>query len=453
MSRQDYPKQLLPLASAVSMIRDTLARVDDATVYATPMIVTADALRFSVAEEVRQSGRAATIVLEPVARNTAPAVAAAALLAMETDPDAILLVMPSDHVITDTTAFQALVQAGTRAAADDWLVTFAMTPNRAETGYGYIRAEQPLAGYPQVHKVAAFVEKPDAQRAQDFLDHGRYFWNSGMFLFKASAFLSELGRYAPDVLAAIRQAVQAKTCDLDFIRLDPQAFSASPSISVDYAVMEHTDKAATLPAAIGWTDVGSWSELWALAGRDPAGNATHGHIILHDSQDCYLRSEGPLIAVSGVRDLVVVATDDAVLVVPKDRAQDVKILVDQLRHSGRQEHASHTKVYRPWGYFQSLHHGDRFQVKRLCLKPGAKISLQKHAHRAEHWVVVNGIALVTKGDGNQVVRENESIYIPQGTVHRLENPGTEPLNVIEVQSGDYLGEDDIIRIGDTYGRG
>ena len=452
MSRQEFPKQLLPLAGAVSMIRDTLARVDHETDFLDPMIVTAEALRFSVAEEVRQGGRQAKIILEPAARNTAPAVTAAALLAAESDPETVLLIMPSDHVITDSAAFQKLIAVGAKAAGEDWLVTFSMTPTRPETGYGYIKAAEPLPGHGDVRRVAAFVEKPDAARAQIFLDQGDHFWNSGMFLFKAAAFLAEIKRHAPDVLTAVSAAVSARTTDLDFVRLDKDAFTAAPSISVDYAVMERTDKAATIAGAIGWTDVGSWSELWALAAKDDQNNVALGDIVLNDTTGCYLRSEGPLIAASGIEGLVVVATDDAVLVTTRDRAQDVKILVDQLRHSGRREHATHTQVHRPWGYYQTIHQGDRFQVKRLCLKPGAKISLQKHFHRAEHWVVVNGTALVTKGDDSQIVRENESIYIPLGTVHRLENPGKVPLNVIEVQSGEYLGEDDIVRIGDTYGR-
>jgi len=452
MSRQEFPKQLLPLASPVSMIRDTLARVDDAVQYSDPMIITAEALRFTVAEEVRLGERPASIILEPSARNTAPAVAAAALLAAETDPDTILLVMPSDHVITDAAAFQHLVQAGAKAARDGWLVTFSMTPTRPETGYGYIKVAAPLPDHPAVHKVAAFVEKPDAARAQGFIDQGNHFWNSGMFLFKASAFLDELKRFAPDILTHVSAAIAAKTTDLDFIRLEATAFGQAPSISIDYAVMEHTDKAATIFGTIGWTDVGSWSELWSIAQKDNSGNVTLGDVILNDTKGSYLRSEGPMIATSGIDNLVVVATDDAVLVTTRERAQDVKLLVEQLRQSGRTEHATHTQVYRPWGYFQTIHQGDRFQVKRLTLKPGAKISLQKHFHRAEHWVVVNGTALVTKGETSQIIRENESIYIPLGTVHRLENPGKVPLNVIEVQSGEYLGEDDIVRFGDTYGR-
>lgn len=458
MSRQEYPKQLLPLASSVSMIRDTLQRVGNETWYRPPMIVTAEALRFSVAEEARLCRSAASIVLEPVARNTAPAVTAAALLAAQSDPETILLVMPSDHVITDDATFQTLVQLGAKAAKDGWLVTFAMTPTRPETGYGYIKIAPslpglpPLPSLPGVHRVEAFVEKPDAARAQGFLDQGNHFWNSGMFLFKASAFLDEIKRHAPDVFQAVGSAVQQRTTDLDFIRLHAESFAQAPSISVDYAVMERTDKAATILGNIGWTDVGSWSELWAIGTKDPNNNVTVGDVISNDSTGCYLRSEGPMVAVSGLNDLVVVATDDAVLVTTKAQAQDVKILVDHLRQSGRQEHAAHTRAHRPWGYFQTLHQGDRFQVKRLTIKPGAKISLQKHFHRAEHWVVVNGTALVTKDEGSQIVRENESIHIPLGVVHRLENPGKVPLTVIEVQSGEYLGEDDIVRFDDTYGR-
>ena len=452
MSRQEFPKQLLPLVSSVSMIRDTLSRVEEQISFAEPLIITAEALRFSVAEEVRLGQRPARIVLEPVARNTAPAVTAAALIAAETDPDAILLVMPSDHVISDAQAFQELVLLGAEAARDNWLVTFAMAPTRPETGYGYIRADQPLPNHPQVRKVAAFVEKPNAERAEQFLAEGNYFWNSGMFLFKASTFLAEMGQHAPDVLAAVTAAVSNRTNELDFIRLESTAFASSPSISIDYAVMERTTHAATIPGQIGWTDVGSWTELWSLAAKDEQGNAKHGDVVTNETSKCYLRSEGPLIAASGVQDLIVVATDDAVLVVPRDRAQDVKLLVDQLRDGGRTEHASHTRCHRPWGYYQSIHQGDRFQVKRLCLKPGAKISLQRHFHRAEHWVVVNGTALVTCDESSRIVRENESIFIPLGAVHRLENPGKVPLNVIEVQSGGYLGEDDIVRFGDTYGR-
>ncbi|SEH32611.1 mannose-1-phosphate guanylyltransferase (GDP) [Magnetospirillum fulvum] len=453
MSRELHPKQLLPLHGPVSMIRATLDRVSQADRYLPPIIVTNEALRFAVAEEARIGGRSTRIVLEPCARNTAPAITAAAALAHADDPETLLLVMPSDHVIGNLAAFHALVEAAETAARQGQLVTFAMAPTRPETGYGYIRLGPPLTEGGAVHAVAAFVEKPDAARAQDFVARGDHFWNSGMFLFSARTFLDEIYRHAPEVGAAATSAVARAMVDLDFIRLDAEAFAAAPSISIDYAVMERTDRAATVRGSIGWTDVGNWNELWSIGTRDEAGNVCQGDVVALDSRDCYLRSETGLIAAVGVENLAVVVTDDAVLVVSRDRAQDVKLVVEHLRAAGRSEQVSHVQVHRPWGFFQTLHSGERFQVKRLTLKPGAKISLQKHFHRAEHWVVVNGTAQVTCGEETRIVRENESIYIPLGEVHRLENPGKIPLNVIEVQSGSYLGEDDIVRFVDTYGRG
>lgn len=453
MSRQQHPKQLLPLASPVSMIRDTLSRFKDAALFEAPMIVTADALRFSVAEEVRLDGiNGAAIILEPSARNTAPAIAAAALIAAETDPDTLLLVVPSDHVILDGPAFLSMVDRAKAAAQDGYLVTFAMTPTRPETGYGYIHIGRPLDGHPEVNAVQAFVEKPDAAKAQRFLDEGGYSWNSGMFLFSAKTYLSELERLAPDILPPVKAAVAQRQTDLDFIRLAADPFGQAPNISVDYAVMERTDRAATISARIGWTDVGNWAELWNIGQKDQSGNVTHGDVIALDTTNSYIRSEHALVATVGVNNLVVVVTDDAVLISDLDHAQDVKLVVERLKAENRTEQASHTKVYRPWGYYQSIHNGDRFQVKRLSVKPGAQLSLQKHFHRAEHWVVVNGTALVTRDEQTMLLQENESIYIPLGAVHRLENPGKVPLNLIEVQSGSYLGEDDIVRIIDTYGR-
>jgi mannose-1-phosphate guanylyltransferase/mannose-1-phosphate guanylyltransferase/mannose-6-phosphate isomerase len=453
MSRQHHPKQLLPLASPVSMIRDTLARFSDPMRFDAPTIVTADALRFSVAEEVRLDGiEGVQIVLEPSARNTAPAIAAAALIAAETDPEAVLLVVPSDHVILDAQAFLAMVDQAAPAARDGYLVTFAMTPTRAETGYGYIHMGPDLDGHPGVNAVRAFVEKPDAVRAQRFLDEGGYFWNSGMFLFQAKSFLSELERLAPDILPSVREAVAGRKTDLDFIRLAAEPFAKAPSISVDYAVMERTSRAATVGARIGWTDVGNWAELWNIGAKDHDGNVLQGDVIALETTNSYVRSEHALVATLGVDNLVVVVTDDAVLISDRDRAQDVKLVVERLKADNRTEQASHTKVHRPWGYYQSIHNGDRFQVKRLSVKPGAQLSLQKHFHRAEHWVVVGGTALVTRDDQTMLLRENESVYIPLGSVHRLENPGKVPLTLIEVQSGSYLGEDDIVRIIDTYGR-
>lgn len=453
MSRQQHPKQLLPLASAVSMIGDTLTRFDDKTRFQAPMIVTADALRFSVAEEVRLTGiEDAAIILEPSARNTAPAIAAAALIAAETDPDTLLLVVPSDHVILQKDAFLAVVDQAKHAAKAGYLVTFAMTPTRPETGYGYIHIGAPLADHPKVNAVAAFVEKPDAAKAELFLAQGGYCWNSGMFLFSAKAFLAEIERLAPDILPPVRAAVAERQSDLDFVRLAATPFAQAPNISVDYAVMERTDRAATIAAQIGWTDVGNWAELWNIGAKDQDGNVTHGDVITLGTKNSYIRSEHALVATVGVENLVVVVTDDAVLISNRERAQDVKLVVERLKADGRTEQATHTKVYRPWGYYQSIHNGDRFQVKRLSVKPGAQLSLQKHFHRAEHWVVVNGTALVTRDDQTSLLQENESIYIPLGAIHRLENPGRVPLNLIEVQSGSYLGEDDIVRIVDTYGR-
>lgn len=454
MSRENFPKQLLPLASSRSLLQDTLARFADPGEFARPMIVTNEALRFSVADEasrVRADG--VTIVLEPVARNTAPALAAAALLAAEQDPDAVLLAVPSDHLVADVPAFLDAVRQGAEAARREGrLVTFSIVPTRPETGYGYIRAAAPLPDHAGVRAVAAFVEKPDAEHAAAFLASGDYFWNSGMFLLPARSLIEELGRFAPALLDAVRAAVAVRKDDHDFLRLGAEAFATAPNISIDYAVMEHTARAATVPCSIGWTDVGAWSELWALGDKDEAGNMVLGDVISADTHGCYLRSEGPLVTALGVEDLVVVATSDAVLVIPRDRAQEVKQLVERLRRDKRGEVSDHDTVHRPWGYYQSIHAGDRFQVKRLSIKPGGRLSLQKHYHRAEHWVVVNGTALVTCGEETRLVSENQSIYIPIGTVHRLENPGRLPLNLIEVQSGPYLGEDDIVRLDDVYGR-
>jgi mannose-1-phosphate guanylyltransferase/mannose-1-phosphate guanylyltransferase/mannose-6-phosphate isomerase len=454
LSREQFPKQLLPLAGQRSMIQETLLRFADPKHFAAPIVVTNEETRFTVAEQLRSIAlAAAALVLEPVGRNTAPAVTAAALLAFESDPDAILLVVPSDHVIGDVQGFLAEVARALPAARDDGrLVTFSILPTRPETGYGYIRQGAPLPGHPLVHAVGAFVEKPDEERARGFLTAGDYFWNSGMFLFTAASFLAEIERHAPEVLRAVRAAVAGRTVDLDFTRLEAAAFAASPGISIDYAVMEKTARAATVPCDIGWTDVGAWQELWRIAEKDAAGNALLGDVVAEQSRNCYVRSEGPLTAVVGVEDLVVVVTGDAVLVTRQDRTQDVKLIVDRLRQEGRSELTLPERVHRPWGYYQTIHQGDRFQVKRLTIKPGGKLSLQKHYHRAEHWVVVNGTALVTRGEETVLFHENESVYIPLGSLHRLENPGKVPLCLIEVQSGAYLGEDDIVRVEDTYGR-
>jgi mannose-1-phosphate guanylyltransferase / mannose-6-phosphate isomerase len=453
MSREQYPKQLQPLAGNASLLEEALRRFADANRFAPPLVVTNETLRFPVAEQLRLSGlKDGQVVLEPVARNTGAAVAAAALLAAEADPEAVLLVVPSDHIIGDVPTFQSLLDQALPAARDGWLVTFAVVPSRAETGYGYIRRGEALAQHPGVYQVGSFVEKPDAERAQRFLSDGDFFWNSGMFLFAAETILAELERHAPDLLAAVRPAVAGRRIDLDFVRLEADAFAKAPAVAIDYAVMERTDRAATIPCAIGWTDVGSWAELWNIGAKDTAGNVVVGDAVVEDSRNCYIRGERRLVAALGVDDLVLVATDDAVLVMPRGRAQDLRLVIERLRRAQRTELIDHRRVMRPWGSFLSIHSGERFQAKELTVKPGAKLSLQMHYHRAEHWVVVNGTALVTRGDQTQILRENESLYIPAGTLHRLENPGKVPLSLIEVQSGCYLGEDDIVRFEDSYGR-
>ncbi|MBX9635210.1 MAG: mannose-1-phosphate guanylyltransferase/mannose-6-phosphate isomerase [Magnetospirillum sp.] len=453
LSREHFPKQLLPLTGEQSMLQQTAGRFTDTNRFTAPIVVTNEALRFIVAEQMRVLGCAPQgLLLEPVGRNTAPAVAAAALFAVETNPDAMLLVVPSDHVIGDVSHFLELVDAAHGAARDGALVTFSILPTRPETGYGYIRRGERLCGHVGLYEVSAFVEKPDADTAKAFLEQGNYFWNSGMFLFSARQFLAELDNWAPDILKAVKLAVAKGSTDNDFFRLDAQAFASSPSISVDYAVMEHTKHAATIPCDVGWSDVGAWNEIWNLAHKDSGGNAILGDVILEDSRNCYVRTDGRLTTLVGVENLVVVVTDDAILVTDHAHAQDIKRITERLKAAGRSELTTHSRVYRPWGFYQSVHTGDRFQVKRLTVNPGARLSLQKHFNRAEHWVVVNGTALVTRDDETRIVRENESTYIPLGAVHRLENPGKVPLHLIEVQSGSYLGEDDIIRVEDAYGR-
>jgi mannose-1-phosphate guanylyltransferase / mannose-6-phosphate isomerase len=453
LSRELYPKQLLNLCSDRSMLQETVARFAGRPEFDAPIIVANQEHRFIIAEQLRQIGVAPrAIVLEPEGRNTAPACAVAALMAAADDPDAVLLVLPADHLIRDVPSFIAAAEQAACAAAAGRLVTFGIRPTSAETGYGYIRKGDPLPGLGEVRTVAAFVEKPDAARAAAWVASGEYLWNGGMFMFPATVLLSELERLAPAVLESVRPAVANAVRDLDFLRLDPAAFAACPSISIDYAVMEKTDIAAVAPCDMGWTDVGSWSALWDVGERDADGNVLRGDVVTHGAKDSYVLSEHGLTAVVGLDNVVVVSTEDAVLVASRDAAQDVKKIVDQLKASGRSEARSHCKVHRPWGSFQGLHSGDRFQVKMLSIAPGARLSLQRHHHRAEHWVVVNGTALVTRGEEKIYVYENESVYIPIGAVHRLENPGKVPLNIIEVQSGSYLGEDDIVRLEDSYGR-
>ncbi len=397
------------------------------------------------------------IILEPVGRNTAPAVAVAALVALDrarkskggNDADPILLVLPADHVIRDVKAFQSAVVSGSAAAAEGKLVTFGVVPDRAETGYGYIRR---ASGDGPTYPVQQFVEKPDAATAQAYVESGEYYWNSGMFMFRARVYLAELKRHAPAMLSACEDAVAAATRDLDFTRLAAEEFGACPSDSIDYAVMEKTDSAMVVPLDAGWSDVGSWSALQDALPRDDQGNVVTGDVLVEDSSGCYLHSTSRLIGAVGLTDHVVVETKDAVLVAPRDRVQDVKALVTHLKAQGRYETALHREVFRPWGSYDSIDHGDRFQVKRLVVKPGATMSLQLHHHRAEHWIVVSGTAQITRGEETFLLGENESTYIPVGTKHRIANPGKVMLHIIEVQSGSYLGEDDIVRFEDVYGR-
>jgi mannose-1-phosphate guanylyltransferase/mannose-6-phosphate isomerase len=447
LSREAYPKQFLPLASERTMVQDTWLRV--APLAATrPIVVANEEHRFLVAEQLRQIGAPAPhILLEPVGRNTAPAIAAAALQAMAEGADPILLVLPSDHVVRDAEGFRRAVEVAMPAAGDGALVTFGIVPDAPETGFGYIHAESGEG----LRKVSRFVEKPDATTAQSYLDDGGYYWNSGMFLFRASRYLEELERFRPDIVAAVRAAFTEARQDGDFVRLDKDAFAASPSDSIDYAVMEKTAHAMVLPVDIGWNDVGSWSALWDVAERDAGGNAHHGDVIAVDTRNSYAYAQR-LVALVGVDDIVVVETDDAVLVARKDRVQEVKQVVAQLKDGQRSQAVLHREVHRPWGSYDSVDMGQRHQVKRIKVKPGAKLSLQSHAHRAEHWIVVRGVARVTRDNDVFELYENQSTYIPIGAKHRLENPGKEPLELIEVQSGDYLGEDDIVRYSDIYGR-
>jgi len=451
VSRRLRPKQFLNIHGNTTLFAETLGRVTGPT-FSSPIVICNDEHRFLVAEELRAAGIApADIILEPLARNTAPAIAAAALKLLERDADALMLVLPSDHVIEPAGKFENCVTRAASLAADGHLVTFGVEPARPETGYGYIQQGEALGeiGW----RVTRFVEKPDKETAERYLSDGGYSWNAGIFLFSAGAYLEELARLQPDIAAAANAAVEAGTEDLDFFRLDENAFARAPAISIDYAVMEKTDRAAVVPLTASWSDVGSWDSLAALGDKDAAGNVVEGEALIVDSRNTYVRSEKPLIAALGVDDLIIVATDDTVMVLPRDRAQDVKILVAHLEEAEREEHISHTSVYRPWGHFQNLEGGDGFLVKRIVVKPGAKLSLQYHRHRAEHWIVVGGVARVTNGEGTFDLQANQSTYIPQGAPHRLENPADEPLHLIEVQSGSYIGEDDIVRLEDTYGRG
>jgi mannose-1-phosphate guanylyltransferase/mannose-6-phosphate isomerase len=454
LSRELYPKQLLALTGERTMLQQTALRLEGLSGTA-PVVVCNEAHRFLVAEQLRQLNvEPRATLLEPFGRNTAPAIALAAHAALKAavaaqGADPVLLVLPADHVMRDVPAFQKAVRAALPAAEQGKLVAFGIVPSAPETGYGYIQRGEAGGA---VHRIARFVEKPPMEKAEEFLKSGDYYWNSGMFMFRARRYLQELERFAPEIAKVCETAfAQAKT-DLDFTRIDPKAFESCPSDSIDYAVMEKTSDAVVVPLDAGWSDVGSWAALHGASEADAHGNVARGDVIAEDSGGCYLYSESRLVAVVGLKDHVVIETKDAVLVAPKDRVQDVKKLVFRLKEQGRYEHSLHREVFRPWGSYDSIENGPRFQVKRLKVKPGATLSLQMHHHRAEHWIVVSGTARITRGDEVFLLEENQSTYIPIGVRHRIENPGKIPVHIIEVQSGSYLGEDDIVRFEDRYGR-
>ncbi len=451
LSRQLNPKQFLPLADAeMSMLQATILRLRGLAA-ATPQLICNEQHRFLAAEQLRQLDMEhASILLEPVGRNTAPAIALAALQACKDGQDPVLLVLAADHLIQDVPAFHASIQAALPLAQDGKLVTFGVVPDRAETGYGYIE-KGPAVGTGGF-AVNRFVEKPDLATACDYLASGNFFWNSGMFMFQASRYLHELERFHPQILAACRKALEGGTQDMHFTRVDSDVFAACPDDSIDYAVMEKTADAVMVPLDAGWSDIGSWSALWDVSPKDAHGNVFKGDVLSHASQNSYVHADSRLVTLVGVDDLVVVETKDAVLVAHKDKVQDVKKIVEQIKNGSRQEHVNHREVYRPWGMYDSIDNGHRYQVKRITVKPGAKLSVQMHHHRAEHWIVVSGTAKVTNGERTYLVCENESTYIPIGQIHALENPGVINLELIEVQSGSYLGEDDIVRFEDKYGR-
>ena len=453
MSRKLLPKQFLALLSEHTLFQETALRVKPIEGCEAPIVVCNDEQRFLAADQLREIAiEPAVMILEPVGRNTAPAIAVAALAALERDPKALLLVLPSDHTATKPDVFRKDALAALNLAQQDYLVTFGIVPAAPETGYGYIERGAPVEKATGAWKVTSFREKPDRATAESFIASERFLWNSGMFAFSAAKYLEELRRLRPDMVAAVEQAYAKSTRDLDFVRLDKESFAKCPSDSIDYAVMEKTVSAVVVQTDPGWSDVGTWQALWAVTPQDAAGNVSAGDVHLYDARGCYVRAEKRHVSAIGVENLVIVETDDALLVTSKHRSQDVKEAVNRLDALKRTEHVSHTRVYRPWGYYESVDAGERFQVKRIMVKPQAALSLQMHHHRAEHWIVVSGTAKVTCGDKEFLVSENESTYIPVGVKHRLENPGKVPLYLIEVQSGGYLGEDDIVRFEDRYKR-
>lgn len=452
VSRKNLPKQFLVLTGGNTLFQQTLARAGMLPHAQPPIVIASDDHRFMAAEQILEAGiRGASIILEPLARNTAPAIALGALHAVKQNADAVLLVLPADHLIGDTTAFVEAVQQALPRAIEGWLVTFGIRPDRPETGFGYIRrADQVSDG---AYRVEEFVEKPDLVTAEAYLEDGSYDWNSGMFLFKAARYLEELAEHAPAMLASVTTAYEAAVSDLDFVRIDADLFEKVPDNSIDYAVMEKTRRAVVVPVTCDWSDIGSWDALWSSGDKNSEGNLFEGDTLAIDTKNSLLRShDRHLIATVGIDDLIVVTTPDATLVAHRDAAQHVKKIVEQLKASGRTEHSLHRVVHRPWGSYDSLEARDRFQVKRIVVKPGASLSLQKHHHRAEHWIVVSGTAEVTCDEKVFMLTENQSTYIPLGSIHRLRNPGRVPVELIEVQSGSYLGEDDIVRLDDVYGR-
>ncbi len=447
LSRAAHPKQFLALHGDDTMLQATFKRLHGLDVQSSVTICNEEH-RFFVAEQLREIDRLGSIILEPVGRNTAPAIALAALSLPEGE-DALLLVLAADHVIQDEAAFTKTVMNAIPLAEAGKLVTFGIIANEPNTGYGYIKkGESQGPGF----TVDAFVEKPSSEVAKEYLESGEYFWNSGMFLFKASRYLEELQKYRPDIFDSCSLSMKDVSKDNDFLRIDQAAFNACPSESIDYAVMEKTDDAVVVPMDAGWSDIGSWSSLWDISGKDANGNATYGDVMLHESNNSYIRTDGKLVAAIGVDDLVIVSTKDVLVVAHKDSVQDVKVVAQKLKRESRTEWEHHREVYRPWGKYDSIDNGERYQAKRITVKPGAKLSVQMHHHRAEHWIVVSGTAKVTNGEKTFILSENESTYIPVGQVHALENPGKLQLEIIEIQTGSYLGEDDIVRLDDVYGR-
>lgn len=454
MSRGDYPKQYLKLTSDKTLLQQTALRLSGIAGIAAPIVVTNNEQRFLVAEQMRQIGIApSSIVLEPVGRNTAPAIAVAAMLALRESPNVLLLVLPSDHVILNEAVFAGIIGAAAKVAQDKYLVTFGIDPTEPHVGYGYIRQGETIDSADNAFKVDSFVEKPDAATAARLIEEGGYYWNSGMFMLSASTYVEELSRYEPAIARQAALALDLAKRDDDFLRLDPTTFEQSPNVSVDNAVMEKTDRASMITAAgLGWSDIGSWTALAEIAKADEQGNVLLGDVLVEDVANSYIRAEHRMVAAIGLENVVIVETADALLVTHRDTTQDVKKIVARLKASGRTESVTHRRVVRPWGSYECLDQGDRFQVKRLVVSAGAQLSLQMHHHRAEHWIIVKGTAFVTNGDQEILLTENQSTYIPLGVKHRLMNPGKIPLELIEVQSGAYVGEDDIVRFDDTYGR-